>query len=343
MSTEEREIVFGLIGAGRIGKLHAENLVRRVDGARLKAVSDLKAEELETWANQLDISRLSSDPSSILEDPDIEAVAICSGTDTHADWIIRSAQAGKQIFCEKPIGNDVSEIRDALQAVDEAGVKLMIGFNRRFDRNFLRIQRAVRDGEIGAPQVLKITSRDPEPPPLEYVRVSGGLFFDMSIHDWDMARYVLGQEVEEVYASGGVLIDEAIGEAGDIDTAVAVLRFQSGALGLIDNCRQAIYGYDQRVEVLGSEGCIVAGNENPNTAVVMGRQGNQTDPIPRFFMDRYVESYLEEMRAFVRCLREEGPSPCGGMDGLQAVLIAKAAQKSLQERRPVRLQELNDS
>ena len=233
-----------------------------------------------------------------------------------------------------------SEIEEALRAVEKTGVKLMVGFNRRFDRNFLRIRKAVREGEVGVPRILKITSRDPAPPSLDYLRVSGGLFFDMSIHDWDMARYVMGQEIEEVYASGGVLVDEAIGEVGDIDTAAAVLRFQGGALGLVDNSRQAVYGYDQRVEVLGSAGCVIADNERSNSAMLMGGEGARIDPIPSFFMDRYAASYVEEMKAFVDCLLHDAPSPCGGRDGLKAVIVAKAAQRSLEEKRPVRLEEI---
>jgi len=340
VSGRPKKIVFGLIGAGRIGRLHAENLVRRVEGIRLKSIVDLRVEELSSWARSLGDVILASNPSILLDDSEVEAVVVCSSTHTHVDFITRCAKAGKHIFCEKPIGDDVSQIQQALRWVEECNVKLMMGFNRRFDRNFLRVRKAVRDGEIGEPHVVKITSRDPAPPPVDYVKVSGGLFFDMTIHDWDMARYLVGKNIEEVYATGAVLVDQAIGQAGDIDTAAAILRFEDGVLGIIDNSRQAVYGYDQRVEVFGSKGCVLVENERPNSARIMGSDSSRRDPILHFFLDRYTESYLEEMRVFVKCLMEDRAPSCDGRDGLEAVLVAKAAQRSYEERRPVRLDEV---
>ena len=235
----------------------------------------------------------------ILADPAIEAVLICSSTDTHADLIVRAAQAGKHIFCEKPIAHSLAQIDAALAAVQRAGVKLQIGFNRRFDPNFARVRAAVAGGEIGSPRLLHIISRDPAPPPISYVKVSGGIFLDMTIHDFDMARFLIGDEVEEIYTAAGVMVDPAIGEAGDLDTALIVLRFRNGVIGMIDNCRQAAYGYDQRAEILGSAGKIATENCYPNQATLSTGDSVRKDLPFNFFMDRYSESFANEIRSFV--------------------------------------------
>ena len=259
------ELKVGLIGAGRIGRVHAENLVYRIPEAELIAVSDIFVDAAERLAAEFGVTA-HQDHRRILEDERVDAVLICSSTDTHAQFIEDAAKAGKQIFCEKPIALDLGKIDRALATVDQAGVKLQVGFNRRFDPSFRRVQEIVAAGEIGEPQILRITSRDPAPPPIEYVQVSGGIFLDMTIHDFDMARFLMGREVESVYAAGEVLIDPAIGQAGDVDTAVITLHFENGALGVIDNSRQALYGYDQRVEVFGSGGLVTADNDYPNSA-----------------------------------------------------------------------------
>ena len=251
MSTNQLNV--GIIGAGRIGKVHAENLAFRVPEARALSITDLNREAAERVASRCGIPAVAGSADQILADPAIRAVLICSSTDTHADLIVRAAQAGKHIFCEKPIAHSLARIDAALAAVQQAGVKLQIGFNRRFDPNFARVRAAVAGGEIGAPRLLHIISRDPAPPPVSYVKVSGGIFLDMTIHDFDMARFLIGDEVEEVYTAAGVMVDPAIGEAGDLDTALIVLRFRNGVIGTIDNCRQAAYGYDQRAEILGSD------------------------------------------------------------------------------------------
>ena len=217
----------------------------------------------------------------------------------------------------------------------------MVGFNRRFDRNFRRVQEAVAEGQVGEPHIIKITARDPAPPPIEYIKVSGGIFLDMTIHDWDMARFQAGSEVDEVYASGSVLIDPKIGEAGDIDTAVAVLKFKNGALGLIDNTRQAVYGYDQRVEVFGSRGCVIADNEASNTVKIYTAECTNIDKIPYFFLERYMESYADELQYFFECLQQDKEPFPNGNDGLQNVLVAMAAQKSYEENRPVKISEVD--
>ena len=330
----------GLIGAGRIGQLHAENLAFRVPGAKLLAVTDVQAEAAKRCAAKLQIPSVHENSDAVFRDPKIDAVVICSSTDTHSRLIEQAATAGKHVFCEKPIDFDLKRIDRALDAVKRAGVKLQIGFNRRFDPNFRHVQQAVASGQVGKPHLLRITSRDPAPPPLEYVKVSGGLFLDMTIHDFDMARYLVGSEVTEVYAAGNVLIDPAIGQAGDIDTAVITLRFENGALGVIDNSRQAVYGYDQRVEVLGAKGMIAAENPLPHYARTAGKEGFHSAPLLHFFLERYSESYVAEMRAFIECIQNDAAPPVTGEDGRMPVVIGLAAKRSLTEGRPVKLSEI---
>jgi myo-inositol 2-dehydrogenase/D-chiro-inositol 1-dehydrogenase len=336
-----KSIYVGLIGAGRIGKIHIENLLQKISEVKLKIVADIKIDDtMRNWALDKGVPRLTNDPNEIFTDPEIEIVLICSPTNTHAKFIQKAAKVKKHIFCEKPIDMDIKRIQDTLSIVKEKGVKLMVGFNRRFDRNFLRCYESVSTGQIGEPQIVKITSRDPTPPPIDYIKASGGIFFDMTIHDWDMARYQVRSEVKEVYATGAVLIDNEIGNVGDIDTAVAVLKFENGAFGIIDNTRQAVYGYDQRVEVFGSKGCVIADNEATNTVRIYTSECTNIDKIPYFFMDRYMESYLTELKYFFRCLRENVEPKPNGEDGLQNVLIALAAQKSYKENRPVKISEV---
>jgi myo-inositol 2-dehydrogenase/D-chiro-inositol 1-dehydrogenase len=329
----------GLIGAGRIGRVHAENLVYRIPEADLVAVADIFVEASERLAAELGVTAY-QDHRRILEDERVDAVLICSSTNTHAQFIEDAAGAGKQIFCEKPIALDLGKIDRALAAVEQAGVKLQIGFNRRFDPSFRRVHEIVAAGEIGEPHILRITSRDPAPPPIEYVRVSGGIFLDMTIHDFDMARFLMGRDVESVYTAGEVLVDPAIGQAGDVDTAVITLHFENGALGVIDNSRQAVYGYDQRVEVFGSGGLVTADNDYPNSARISDAQRVHRDLPLNFFMERYTESYANEIRAFVECIVQDTLPPVTGLDGRIPVVMGYAAQKSLAEGRPVRLDEI---
>jgi myo-inositol 2-dehydrogenase/D-chiro-inositol 1-dehydrogenase len=330
----------GIIGAGRIGKLHAENLVNQVPNANVLMIADVVAESAQQTAAHLHIPHVSSDPEEVFANPDLDAVIICSSTNTHAEFIIKAAGAGKHIFCEKPIDFSLQRIDEALAAVDKAGVKLQIGFNRRFDPNHSRVRQAVASGEIGEPHILHIFSRDPAPPPIEYVKVSGGLFFDMTIHDFDMARFLIGSEVEEIYARGDVKVNPAIGEVGDIDTAVIVLKFQNGVIGTIDNSRQAVYGYDQRSEVFGSKGAVSTGNNYPNAVVISdANRVHQEKPL-YFFLERYTQSFINEMRAFMDAIEKNSPVPVSGMDGRIPVVMAMAAKKSMQENRPVKLSEI---
>jgi len=336
-----KKFTVGVIGAGRIGKIHIKNLLFKIPGVNLKIVADINiSDNLKQWVKEIGAIKLTSDVNEIFNDPEIEIVLICSPTDTHAEFIQNAARAKKQIFCEKPIDTDVKRIKETLSVVKEMGVKLMVGFNRRYDRNFMRCYESVASGQIGEPQIVKITSRDPAPPPIDYIKGSGGIFLDMTIHDWDMARFQVGSEVEEVYATGAVLIDPEIGKTGDIDTAVAVLKFKNGAIGVIDNSRQAVYGYDQRVEVFGSKGCVVADNEATNTVRIYTAECTNIDKIPYFFMERYIESYSAELKRFFECLSKNIEPKPNGEDGLQNVLVALAAQKSYEENRPVKISEI---
>ena len=335
-----QQLNVGIIGAGRIGKVHAENLAFRVPEARALAITDLNREAAERVASRCGIPTVAGSVDQILADRAIQAVLICSSTDTHAELIIRAAQAGKHIFCEKPIAHSLARIDAALAAARQAGVKLQIGFNRRFDSNFARVRAAVANGEVGTPRLLHIISRDPAPPPVSYVKVSGGIFLDMTIHDFDMARFLIGDEVEEIYTVAGVMVDPAIGEAGDLDTALLVLRFRNGVIGTIDNCRQAAYGYDQRVEILGSAGSIATANCYPNQATISTGQNVRRDLPLNFFMERYTDSFATEVRSFVQSVVEDKPTAVTGMDGRIPVVMGLAARKSYDERRPVKLSEI---
>jgi len=333
----------GIIGAGRIGKVHAETVAFGLPEAEIVSIADVNRDAAVQLAGRCGVSTVAASAEEILADRRVEAVLICSSTETHAGLIGEAARAGKHIFCEKPIALDLAKIDAALEAVAKAGVKLQIGFNRRFDTNFARARRAVESGEIGTPRLMHIISRDPAPPPLSYVKVSGGMFLDMTIHDFDMARFLMGDEVDEIFVAGGVLVDPEIGAAGDLDTAVLVLRFRNGAIGTIDNCRQAAYGYDQRVEILGSLGKIATGNRYPNQAEVStGREVRKDLPL-NFFMDRYRESFAAELSSFAEAVIHDKPTAVSGEDGRIPVVMALAARKSYDERRPVRLAEVGES
>jgi myo-inositol 2-dehydrogenase/D-chiro-inositol 1-dehydrogenase len=334
------DMKLGLIGAGRIGKLHGDVVTYNIPGVEIKTVADIYADQAKEWADHLRIANLTTDYRDILRDPEIDAVLICSSTDTHAQMIIEAADAGKHIFCEKPIDFDIERIRQALRAAETARVKLQIGFNRRFDHNFRRVREVVENGDLGDVHIVKITSRDPSPPPIEYVKVSGGIFLDMAIHDFDMARYLSASEVDTVFAKGAVLIDPEIGKHGDVDTAVTSLTFKNGALGVIDNSRQAVYGYDQRVEVFGSKGYVEVKNDFPNSAVLSTADGVTSEKPHYFFLERYKTSYIEELKAFIMAVTRDEETPVTGNDGLQPVLIGLAALRSLKENRPVAVEEI---
>lgn len=340
---EPGKLTCGVLGAGRIGQLHARHLSHRIAQAELIMISDIAEEAARQCAQECRWVPYSTDYHDILNHSDIQAVLICSSTDTHAKIIEEAAAVGKHIFCEKPIDHDLSRIDSALAAVDHTGVLLQIGFNRRFDANYQRVRQAIESGEIGEPHLMHIVSRDPAPPPIEYIRVSGGIFLDMTIHDFDMARFLIGSEVEEVYAAGAVRVDQAIGAAGDLDTLTITLKFANGVIATIDNSRQAVYGYDQRVVVFGSGGSISVANNYPNAATVQTKDTVRRDLPLNFFLDRYIDSYLQEMEQFLRAVLGESPVSVSGNDGRIPVVMAHAARKSYEENRPVRLDEIEQS
>ena len=325
------KLKFGIIGAGRIGKVHAETLSLRLPDTKVRAIVDTDREAARSLAERCSIPIIIESAEQLLADDEIDAVVICSPTDTHADLIVQAARAGKHIFCEKPISFHLENIDQALKAVETSGVLLQIGFNRRFDSNFMRVRHSVASGEIGVPSLMHIISRDPAPPPPPYVRKSGGIFMDMTIHDFDMARFLLGDEVEEVYTAAGVMIDPEIGKEGDLDTAVIVLRFRGGAIATIDNSRKASYGYDQRVEILGSLGKIETDNCYPNQARVSTGQSVSRDLPLNFFMDRYEQSFVAELASFAAAILNRHPADVTGIDGRIAAVMALAARKSYDE------------
>jgi myo-inositol 2-dehydrogenase/D-chiro-inositol 1-dehydrogenase len=281
-----------------------------------------------------------NDYHKILEDPSIDAVFICSSTDTHSPISIEAAKAGKHIFCEKPIDHDLDKIKAVLEEVKKAGVKYQVGFNRRFDRNFKHVHDVVANGGVGDVHIVKVTSRDPEAPPISYVKVSGGIFVDMTIHDFDMVRYLSGSEVEEVSAVGTCLVNPEIAAAGDVDTCIITLKFANGAIGVIDNSRRAAYGYDQRIEVFGSLGAAMAANDTPTNVTIMNDAGVTTDKPLYFFLERYMQSFRDEMVQFVDAVLNDKATPTTGTDGLNSILVALAAKKSVQEGRPVKISEI---
>lgn len=334
---EENPVRLGLIGAGRIGRLHARHAARRISRAELRAIADPDEEARTACAGALGSAEpdLVGRPERLFERTDLDAVLICSPTSTHVQLIEGAAAAGLDVFCEKPLDPDPARIAGLLRTVADREVKLQVGFNRRFDASYARVRRAVAEGEIGEPHLLHLVSRDPEPPSMAYLEESGGLFLDMSIHDFDMARFLVGSEVSSVFVRAEVRIDPKIGAIDDVDTACTMLTFEDGTIGTIDNSRRAVYGYDQRAEVFGSGGSVETENRYPNTATVRDDRSVRRDRPERFFLERYAESYLEELREFVDAVRGERAVPVGAADGLWPVLMAKAAWRSLEEDRPV--------
>lgn len=335
-----KRLKIGIIGAGRIGKLHAGNIIKNFSSkVEIKSIADVHTDKIKDWALGAGIKNVYDDYKKILNDPEIDAVIVCSSTNTHSIISIEAANAGKHIFCEKPVDFDLDRIYAVLDAVKKAGVKFQVGFNRRFDHNFKRVRELIKDGKIGELQIVKVTSRDPGPPPIEYVKVSGGMFLDMTIHDFDMVRYLTGSEVTEVYANAAVTVDPAIGKAGDVDTALISLKFKNGAIGVIDNCRKAVYGYDQRVEVLGTKGGISVSNDTPTSVTVSTEEAVMSDKPLYFFLERYMDSFTAEMKEFFDCIINDTDPVVSGIDGLKPVIIGFAAKKSYEEGRPIKIEE----
>ena len=331
----------GIIGAGRIGKVHVESICTQVPNAKVKMLADpFMTDATAEWAKNMGVEAVTKDYKEILADPDIDAVLICSSTDTHSPISVEAIKAGKHVFCEKPIDHDVKKIQDVIDALKDSNVKYQVGFNRRFDHNFEAVQQAVAAGKVGDIHVIKVTSRDPEPPCAEYVKVSGGMFLDMTIHDFDMVRFLAGCNAEEVYVEAAVLVDPAIGEAGDVDTAVITLKMENGAIAVIDNSRKAVYGYDQRADVFGSKGMVATGNDSASMAVISNENGVTGEKPLYFFLERYMAAYAKEVKCFIKAIEEDTDTPLGVMDGLQPVLMGLAAKKSLEEHRPVKISEI---
>lgn len=331
----------GIIGAGRIGKVHVESICTKVADGKVAALADpFMNEETEAWAKEMGIAKVTKDYKEVLADENIDAVLICSSTDTHSVISVEAIKAGKHVFCEKPVDHDIEKIQQVIDALKDSNVKYQVGFNRRFDHNFMAVQEAVASGKIGTPQIIKITSRDPEPPALEYVKVSGGMFLDMTIHDFDMVRFLAGCNAEEIYVEAAVLVDPAIGEAGDVDTAVITIKMENGAIAVIDNSRKAVYGYDQRAEVFGSDGMVSVSNDAASSAVISNAAGVTGEKPLHFFLERYMDAYAREVGCFIDAIENDKETPLGIMDGLEPVRMGIAAGISLKEHRPVKLSEV---
>lgn len=335
-----KKLNIGIVGAGRIGKVHAASITYHIPQAQIAMVTDVYESAAKALAETYGVPRYSTDYMDIVNDPEIDAVLVCSPTPTHADISIAAMKAGKHVFCEKPVDLTIEKIKKTAQVAQETGRKLQIGFNRRFDHNHGKVQQMAANGTLGNVELIKITSRDPEPPSPEYAASSGGLYIDMMIHDFDMAMFLAGCDVTEVYAMGTSLVDKRIGEAGDVDTAIVTLTFANGALGVIDNSRRAAYGYDQRVEVFGSLGMAAGENDGDSTVKVSTAAGVVSDKPQYFFLERYMASFVEEVRQFIAAITEDKDVPVGIHAGLMSVVLAKAAKKSLDEHRPVKISEI---
>ena len=322
-----------VLGTGRIGKMHAELIARQVPGAELAGVFDVVSASAQAVGDELGVTVASTLDEALAIDAD--AVAICTSTDTHIDVMVAAAEAGRAVFCEKPLSLDLAEVDRGLAAVDAAGVSLQVGFNRRFDPSHKAVADAVSHGAVGDVNICTITSRDPGPPPIAYIKVSGGIFNDMTIHDFDMARYVTGSDVVEVFAKGAVRVDPEIGEAGDVDTAVVLLTHENGALTTINNSRKAVYGYDQRVEVFGSGGMAQSDNFHQFNSQIATDAGFRRPPLEDFFLERYTRSYIDQWVAFVDVVANGAPSPVTGADGRAPLAIGIAALRSKNEGRPI--------
>ncbi|CAB1118722.1 unnamed protein product [Ectocarpus sp. CCAP 1310/34] len=331
----------GIIGVGRIGRCHCASVASVPTKATVSMICDIYQPALDEVSAIFHVPKTTNDPMELINDPDVEAVVICSPTDQHAGQIMAAAKAGKMIFCEKPISLSLEIIDEVAAVVKEAGVMCFVAFQRRFDANFMRLKEAVTGGEVGDVHMMHIVSRDPSPPPVNYIKASGGLHNDMAVHDFDMARFLAGSEVTEVYCKGSCKVDPAIGEAGDIDTSLAMLTFENGVVATVDNSRKATYGYDQRVEVFGSKGMIQSNNKHANTCVVSNDESVSTCKAMAFFMDRYADAYRNEMVAFVDCAHEGKATPVGVEDGRAAYLIGKAAKQSMETGLPVKVADMS--
>ena len=326
-------VKIGVVGCGRIGKLHINNLINSVSGVEVVAVADpmLDKSGAREWLAERNITNVSTDFMDIINNPDVEVVFVCSSTDTHCDISMAAVNAGKHVFCEKPIDYDIEKIKKLLALVEEKGVKFQIGFNRRFDHNHKAVADAVKNGTIGDPHIVIVSSRDPEPPPASYVAVSGGIFYDMMIHDFDMVRYVTGSEAVEISAVGSCLVNPNLQEESgipDVDTAVVTMKMANGCIAVINNSRQAVYGYDQRVEAFGSKGMAADGNDLINTTTITTVDGAHSEKPLWFFLERYNQAFIDQVVSFIDAIVNDKPTVVGAVDGLRPVLMAAAATES---------------
>jgi len=336
----EKKLSVGIIGVGRIGKVHTMSIMNHIPMVRVKGITDVNMNAANEWAEEAGIEKVYKDYKEMLADAEIDAVLICSATDTHMEIAIAAAEAGKHIFCEKPVDLSVEKVKKILESVEKAGVKFQVGFNRRFDHNFRKAKELIESGTIGDLHLLKITSRDPGLPHMEYLKVCGGIFMDMTIHDFDMAGFLTGSEAEEVYTAAACLIDPRVAELGDYDTLLVTIKFKNGAMCCIDNSREAAYGYDQRAEAFGSKGKVETGNDYPSTAQWSTGDGVFSEKPLYFFLERYMASFAEEMKQFMNAVIDDAKIPVTGEDFLRALRLGLAAQKSAKEGRPVKLSEI---
>lgn len=339
---EAQRVRIGIVGCGRIGQLHAANIANKIPDADLVCVSDYFESAALSVAKKHKVPMACTDYRDLINNAAVDAVLVCSPTDTHAEIIRASAAAGKHVFCEKPIDQSLAVIDELAECVEKSGVKFFLGFQRRFDTHFDRARKARESGFLGTPVKLHLTSRDPSPPPVAYLKQSGGIFLDQASHDFDMARYLVGSDVTEIMATG-VAMDPEIGAIGDIDHAMCLCKFKNGCIVTIDNSRTSAMGYDQRAELFGTDGSISVTNLHPNETEYADRTGCHKDSPLNFFMERYADAYLREMLAFVDALISDKPVPCGINDGRLTVIYAAAARLSLAENRVVKVSEIDPS
>ena len=334
-----KKVNVGIIGAGRIGQLHANNILNS-ELLCLKAISDITLDHLSGTNIEENVKMITNHPEEIFTNNDIDAVFICSSTDTHVDFIKKAALAGKHIFCEKPVSFDLNDTKSALKVVEESGVLFQAGFNRRFDKNFRNVYETIQAGKIGEPHIIKVSSRDPGPPPEDYIKRSGGMFMDMTIHDFDMMRFLSNNNVVDISVKAGNLVDPVFKKFDDVDTAIITLTFENGTIGVIDNSREAVYGYDQRIEVFGNKGVVSADNVRQTNVQLSTKNGTYLENPKHFFLDRYKDAYVDEINQFAQSILNGTALPCTGDDGYQAELLAYAARLSWKENRTVIVKEL---
>ncbi len=335
-------VCIGIIGSGRIGKVHIEGIKASTSSAIIKYLADpFMNEETEKWAKDRGVKNVTKDYHDIINDPEVDAVLICSPTDTHSTISIEAIEAGKHVFCEKPIDHDLDKIREVMETLKKhPEVKYQVGFNRRFDHNYEALKYAIDSGSIGETRVIKICSRDPQPAPIEYLKTSGGIFLDMTSHDFDMVRCLSGSNPVEIYAQGGVLVDPEIGKIGDIDTTMITIKMENGVLACIDNSRQCSYGYDQRAEVFGSKGMASFGNDSQSNVKLSTKDGVTGEVALFFFLERYMEAYKKEIKYFIDAIENNTEISLGVEDGLWSIIMGLAAKKSFDENRPVKISEI---